>query len=532
MFCTACRQMTNWKPQDEVPGDSARCNHCKARRQLVPMRFVMVCRDGHIADVPWHRWAHSRGETPDQKQCQRGALYFKVRPGAGGGLASLVVECGIAECRASRTLAGLTDPAAMKHLGVRCRGLQPWQYPKAETEHDAVPEVLQRGASNVHFARVESALDIPPESNYSEYGEAVLAITSHKMWPVLVASPDAPFIDYILSAIAADAGVAEEAVRAHLRKVTGEQPVVVGQVDESDDLLGREFLAFVTPQDEADRRSTFVTRRVDLSSIGLGDRQVAVIESLDRMFDHIVIATKLREVRALTGFSRIDPAGTLVRPDLGRGLDWLPALEVFGEGVFVALREDLVQEWESGPVERHVESMVNRRAASRMAFWLPEATPRFVLVHTFAHLLIRQLAFDSGYSSASLRERIYATTPSSGNPGQAGVLIYTAAGDAEGTLGGLARLGEPERLAPSLLAMFQRALWCSNDPICRDSPGQGVGALNKAACHACALISETSCVHSNALLDRSAVVGAESLGVSFFESELRLAMGRMAATGV
>jgi len=111
------------------------------------------------------------------------------------------------------------------------------------------------------------------------------------------------------------------------------------------------------------------------------------------------------------------------------------------------------------------------------------------------------------------------------------VLIYTAAGDAEGTLGGLARLGEPERLAPSLLAMLQRGLWCSNDPICRDSPGQGVGALNRGACHACALISETSCVHSNVLLDRSLLVGDPQPGVSFFETEVRMALDRLAALG-
>ncbi|MFG0211394.1 hypothetical protein ACFZPZ_10155, partial [Streptococcus suis] len=76
--------------------------------------------------------------------------------------------------------------------------------------------------------------------------------------------------------------------------------------------------------------------------------------------------------------------------------------------------------------------------------------PRFIALHTIAHLLIRRLAFSSGYTSAALQERIYASTERTDNT--AGILIYTAAGDAQGTLGGLVRLGEPDQLIPLLIA--------------------------------------------------------------------------------
>lgn len=133
-----------------------------------------------------------------------------------------------------------------------------------------------------------------------------------------------------------------------------------------------------------------------------------------------------------------------------------------------------------------------------------ELSPRFLLLHTLAHLLIRQLSFDSGYTTASLRERVY------GRPGygQHGLLIYTAAGDAEGTLGGLVRQGEAPHFAETLVRMLEAAAWCSADPLCAEHTGQGFGNLNRAACHACSLLPETSCQTGNTLLDRALVVGS------------------------
>jgi hypothetical protein len=131
-------------------------------------------------------------------------------------------------------------------------------------------------------------------------------------------------------------------------------------------------------------------------------------------------------------------------------------------------------------------------------------------LHTLAHLLIRRLAFECGYASASLKERIYVAEAEAPVP-QAGILIYTSAGDVEGTLGGLVRQGEPPRLANTILSALQDGAWCSSDPICRASRGQGFDSLNLAACHACSLISETSCDHANALLDRVLVLGSQGI---------------------
>jgi hypothetical protein len=246
--------------------------------------------------------------------------------------------------------------------------------------------------------------------------------------------------------------------------------------------------------------------------------------ALEPYVERVVLASKLREVRALVGFRRYETDGPLVKPDLGQGLDWLPGIEVFGEGIFLSLDERRVAEWESQDVvQNHAATLERRREASFFAERFEPVLPRFVLLHTLAHLLMRQLAFECGYASASLRERIYSRSAAEDEP-QAGLLIYTAAGDAEGTLGGLARQGEPPRLIRTLLSALQNAVWCSSDPLCRESKGQGFASLNLAACHACALASETSCTHSNVLLDRTAVVGTPEAKIGFFSEPLVVAL--------
>jgi hypothetical protein len=215
----------------------------------------------------------------------------------------------------------------------------------------------------------------------------------------------------------------------------------------------------------------------------------------------------LREIRALHGFRRYEPGAALVDVNLGsRGrARWLPAIESFGEGVFFTLREDRLVEWEQNEaVVERAGVIEQRRRDSPIGSRFQEASPRSILLHTVAHLLIRRLAFSCGYSSASLRERIYVGQAPTA---RAGLLIYTAAGDAEGTLGGLVRQGEPPRLAFALLSALEESAWCSNDPVCMEARGQGLGSMNLAACHACSLVSETSCERSNVLLDRALVVG-------------------------
>ena len=133
-------------------------------------------------------------------------------------------------------------------------------------------------------------------------------------------------------------------------------------------------------------------------------------------------------------------------------------------------------------------------------------TPKFLMLHTLSHLLISQLSFECGYSIASLSERLYCAEESDGKK-MAGIFIYTASGDAEGTLGGLVRQGRPDAFPRILRKAIANAKTCSNDPVCIMSRGQGRDSLNLAACHACGLLPETCCEERNAFLDRGVIVG-------------------------
>jgi hypothetical protein len=377
----------------------------------------------------------------------------------------------------------------------------------------------------VYFAHIASAIDIPPDSRFDESEELTKQIWADARFEVILSGPDGPIAHQLEDALAKEFGVPLDMVTVLVQSELRRREGTPSPPTDPADILVGEWHAFQTPHAETDDRDRFITNHVDVGAFS-GDPRAWLLEPLDR----IVQATRLREVRALTGFSRLSPSGPHVAPDLGTGLDWLPALEVHGEGIFLSLKEEEVTRWESGPVAARASVLEARKRRSLRRDWLPEVTPRFVMLHSLAHLLIRQLAFESGYASASLTERIYARTPDGGAPGMAGVLIYTAAGDQEGTLGGLVRQGEPERLLSTLVSTLNRASWCSLDPICRESSGQGIDSMNLAACHACTLIAETSCGHSNALLDRAMVVGqGQTAGVAFFDHAFASVLERMVA---
>jgi hypothetical protein len=128
---------------------------------------------------------------------------------------------------------------------------------------------------------------------------------------------------------------------------------------------------------------------------------------------------------------------------------------------------------------------------------------RYVLLHTFAHAMIRELALECGYSAAGIAERVYAR---SGDDPMAGVLLYTAAPDSEGTLGGLVSLGQRDRLGQLIDQALNAARLCSSDPLCAEHDPRDRRVLYGAACHACLLAAETSCERGNHYLDRRLLV--------------------------
>lgn len=527
LFCPSCRRMWRWGRPQEVDGKgrAPRCLNRTCGVILVPMRYVAVCEAGHIADVDWHRWAHA-GRASGSAPCSPHAseLYFESRGDKGATLDALAVRCGT--CSSRHTLKDILNLNSLKRIGQRCWGRQPWQSRSSETACDMSLRVLQRSQTAVHYADIVSALDLSAEEpDESSELDSVL----QEMISALGVSSEAdarPFIERFAKTASQKLGksVTKDAVVEWLKQHFGVPTSPANTVQTFDkitenELLLEEWPALTKISDAHTTHAPLVVRR-DASS-------QATFPELVRYINDVYLIERLREVRAFRGFRRVRPDATLVRPDLDidpRQL-WLPAMEVFGEGIFLQFSVRAIAEWEqsqAAALTRRIRKIEDRLKTGegpvKRFSHLSTIAARFVMVHTFSHLLMRQLCYESGYGGASVRERLYVFDD------RVGVLIYTADGDSEGSLGGLVRQGRNDRLGRTIAAALERAAWCSNDPICREIPEHGFEKLDLAACHACALVPETSCGHLNALLDRELVIGEGSMGPrGFFTDYLDLA---------
>ncbi|MFD6949113.1 hypothetical protein A6A08_07055 [Nocardiopsis sp. TSRI0078] len=527
LFCGACRRMRRWGVADEQPGTAPLCPACPTPQALGPMRFVQICESGHMDDVDWWWWAHSRATTDCQRSTQR--LSFLVDHSSIG-LEALSVMC--RACDSSRDLLQLLDRGR-----TRCTGHHPWQGRHEAAHCTEHARVVQRNAGNVYYAMTLSALDIPAPTAEAGAVDPQIAsrIRSDDLWPGLCRADD-PHRAAMLTTMICEGqpGVSPEDVAALLRQENGgtETERTHPRKDRPStaaDMSWEEWAALNTSTAVNDKH--FTVRPVRFGPEGPPTESERLLRG---RIERVVVADRLREVRALRGFCRVQPSPRrMVGVDTTGRRSWLPAVEVFGEGVFLAFSEDALSRWEEQPSVRErvrgLESDLNAAfQMDRLSGMVGDALlPRLPLLHTFAHLLIRQLSFESGYGTASLRERVYARPGEGGH--QAGVLIYTAAGDADGTLGGLAHQGASARLTEILLRLLEAGAWCSADPLCAEHGARGFANLNRAACHACALLPETSCEAGNALLDRVLLVGAPGI-TGFFQPVIDAA--RRQAAGI
>ena len=488
---------------------------CKGR--LVQVPIVVICENGHAQDFPWKEWVHRTHNPPD---CG-GTLTLHQR--GTGGMPGMEVRC---SCSAKpRTLGNVTgakisgDTHLSSYLAsdggdYNCQGAMPWlgDY----TVNCGYPiRASLRSSSSLYFADIRSSIFLPRSSETAPE-ELVTLLTSPPISNVMnlyLAMDDAPTAEDIRSN-----------QRELLSNFTDDMIDAAIEIVFSD-TTPKEASETVASDDEetAYRRVEYeiIRDNLDFQSLKIGRVDLSEFENwFQAFFNRVCLIEKLQETRALVGFSRINPEdgkslsdkrAMLWRNEPSRK-SWLPAYFVHGEGIYFEFDEEKLVEWENNA--EGVIARANRLASAfapvrdQRKLEDRELSPRFILLHTFAHILMMRLTFECGYSTASLRERLYVSSDS-GRP-MAGVLIYTAAGDAEGTLGGLVRMGKPGNLEPVLAKALDESRWCSADPICMeigDTSGQGPDSCNLAACHNCSLVPETACEHFNRFLDRGLLVG-------------------------
>lgn len=509
MRCPRCG-LLYYKPWRGLEAsEKPRCQEmkCNNKPQLDQVPWVLVHSDGHMADVPWHSLAHHEAKTPEQKQCRSDWNDAYLR----------LIEKGISHrqlgCERCKAISNFRDGLQIPYGKTR---RQPWTKEEADVVEN-MAEILEINDTRVHATQTRNALVIPPESRIRKDSVVDrLYQRSSKLQQIKNArTPLArkAALNYLASELRCSSVQIEDA----MKEIDKGYPLY-GQNITQGLLLENEYRAICNEipdvADDEDFVTCHHTRSWKLMNEKMSDaKPTRIIEAVS----HLIAVNRLKEIMVMKGFQRL--GGALVAPDIVGESHWLPALELYGEGIFFSLDEGLLNRWESHPILCERSNDFLRRFAATGLRFEPEiiVTPRFLLLHTLAHLLIRQLESEAGYPAASLKERIYCTA---GQLPMSGILIYVAVPDIVGSLGGLAELAIPEQFLRLLSSVFDHAEWCSLDPVCSEHGGQGPSLLNRAACHACTLIPEPSCTYGNVLLDRAFIKGDTATGMPAFLSEL------------
>ena len=512
MNCPVCGAMYRWPWLKDQPDHAPHCNQqdCKSHPKLEQVTWVHAHPSGYLADVPWHFLAHGGMRDPAQRDC---AVQDQLRL-IERGYEKRILRCGA--CRAEALFSG------GERVGFGKVRMQPWTkddlvLPKdvrAEGEKDR-PQVLMINDTRVYQPVDESVLVIPPESRVRK-GTVVDRLYRNSGDRSRIDSARTPLARKgILKTLATEYRCKSNDIETALADLARGYPLygenlTPGQLRES------EFKAFLEVLSDQREDEDLVTRnrsdewRELEMAVNLNTDEQRIVHGVR----HLVRVDRLKAVKVFKGFTRLVEGEEIVPPDIVGESDWLPAIELYGEGIFLALDEEWLKEWEQTPaVVSRLDSLLPRFAQSGRNDPNP-VTTRFMLLHTLSHLLMRQIESEGGYPAASLIERLYcANTPEP----MAGILIHVAVPDIAGSLGGLAELSEPRRFLGILIRALEHSHWCSLDPVCSRHEGQGPGLLNRAACHACVLVPEPACEYGNTLLDRGFVKGDAENGLpSFF----------------
>ena len=478
--------------------------------EVIPVRFLAACENGHLDDFPWVEYVHRTKE----KICDAPALRL-VELGPSGEARNLEIRC--ENCKTSRRMNeafGFENRSKMPE----CRGRRP-HLRDFDIEECTLPiRTITLGASNTWFPVSLSTIAIPVSA------DIVMQLVEEK-WAKLRNVTSMDIVAFLRSS--GDLGRLSQysdqkifkAIQAYKTQEQGS-----GTTRIKPDLKLPEWKVFVEHDPILNDGDNFKLRPVLPPSSSRG------------FIKQVVLAERLREVTALVGFTRIDSSSEQEDPEMDiptstaplarSSPTWVPASEVRGEGLFIQFDEELVQSWlgKKEVKERDILFLeAHKKWCKSRGIEEPEKSypgMRYILLHSFSHALMRQLSLECGYSAASIRERIYSSTSTvNDKPSMAGVLIYTSAPDSEGTLGGLVNLGETDTLGLHITHALESAELCANDPLCAEhAPSRQGHTIHAAACHACLFSPETSCERGNRYLDRSTLAKTVEIDqLSFFD---------------
>ncbi|AHK17955.1 DUF1998 domain-containing protein [Thalassolituus oleivorans] len=507
--------------------------------QWQPVRFIAVCEKGHISDFPWKSWSGCTCQGNDQ---------LFLHDAGGPDLRSVKVQC--KRCHKGKDLSGamsyklaedntsVASSGLNEKSGLICSGETPW-LGNISSSCDSNPVGALINQSNIYMAKTISSIYLPFVGEESRSMELSLIFQENET------SLNRAKINLELG----EKSEALNSIRFNLdgliNAFSDDQLIdALKNLSKGQTQLKQKAPAAEDTVELAYRRAEYTVLNT-AHTINPDELRIVkskLPKSLASWFFKVHRIERLRETRVFYGFDRLirakrplDGMPTTARDQLFKKAPmdegmWLPAIKNYGEGIYLELKEEAINQWLDNQ-SLWLQTRLNKDFVANMAEQYLLNVPaqltdrnwrwaaRYLLVHTLSHVLMKQLVFECGYSSAALKERLYVS--SDNKAPMAAILIYTASGDADGSLGGLVRQGQAELLEPLIRRAIDKASWCSADPVCsEDLGGRGSQLANKAACHACVLLPETSCEAMNNGLDRAMLVGEPESPENGFLSHL------------
>ena len=527
-YCNNCNRfdrIDKWKINWENNVDSyykdnfypPKCYSCYVKNRdkkrkfydLEQVRFVLTSPNGEIADIPWDKWSLIRNrkkedntesnQTPSEEEIITLAniqipddVIFEYK--TSDKMDDLKGIWIIAKRKNGEQI-NFTTLSGLFNLRVKIEDLVP-----NTKESDILFKPVIRSSNSVYYPNILSSIFIPANDELNDFLIEKIKTYTEKKYP---------------SEIIADILKESHNINFEVKTI---QELIDNNFSEREVEIAKtenqyrfDEYKFITEKDSERIEDKLIFNKID-DTFFPSD----LIKSIYKM-------DKIKITSVQTSFTRQEPiSSNAILEDedsekttkesivkkftsaYGKTTKYLPAIESFGEGVFFEFDNKALDEWiKNNPkIQERISILIGNKQQFESAFNDDfDLNPKYVLIHTFSHLIIKELEYLCGYPSTSIQERLYID----GNPEMNGVLIYTIAGS-EGSYGGITSICDDDRIGKLIESAMIRAIDCATDPICYHTHGQGVANLNLSACFSCTLLPETSCENFNCYLDRRILV--------------------------
>lgn len=484
--------------------NGSKCPLCETNDESSAVRFVAACPDGHLDEVNWNYAVHKNSSCkPD---------YFRWKAN-GSSLEDIIIECPI--CRARNNMKEIYK------MNFFCKGRIPekespssdyfpiYTKPDRSKNCEKMMKIMQRQSTSLRVSETMTLLTIPEFDNQisrilQRYDVSIALDTMMKMPSDILLRMDAnTVIDWISSSLRGR--IPDDSLEVISKEIREKGVLEFCDLYKRLNDESKSFMSLM--YEEFDSLLSGAGSSTKNFVMGHPKKIISTSPLIPELLVHPI--SKIRTITVQLGYRRIVPTADESEPQLlvssgvylpSDGSIWYPGYEGFGEGIFITFGERKIPDLTSKIAYNLWKEYTDSGMKSDSGWSEVSVEPEFVWLHTLSHAVIRALSSHTGYSTVSLRERIYISRD--GKNG--GILIYNTSPGEDGGMGGL--VGSVDIFHEIINSAVGNILLCSNDPLCCDAT-KSADCVNGAACYSCLLISETSCEHRNLWLDRHLLIG-------------------------